>query len=553
MSQTSFWIKNAAGQVHHQIYPRLQHSHGMKFDVAVIGAGIVGCTAAYLLQAAGKRVALIEGRTIGSGVTSYSTAKLSSQQGPIYSMITQKHDLATARLYYEMNQEGLETIENLIQQLQLNCHFDRRAHTTWTSMESQGPIIRTEFDICQRLSIPCLLRSREELLQELPHRVHPQLGIEFPNQAQFNPYLYCTELCKRMMAPPGDCTASDTASSSCVVEGVPGDGILDSAGIHVVGKQQCDIFEGSMVTNISLGPSPHEIQLENNDASVIADQIVLATHLPILDRSMHFAMFEPSRTHCIAVKVRDKKLHNMFINIDTPSRSMRTDNEDEIVVIAGESMKQGQESDTNKYYMHLEEWAREHFDVVDFVARWSAMDYFSGDHIPFMGYLMRNSQSLFTATAFSKWGLANGIAGARLITDLITGKENRFAEMVDARRWDLSAQFTAIVQESAHTATHLVGDKLKNIFKVGSYKALHPNEGGIFHNGFEKIGVFKDEHGNYHAVKPICTHLGCDLIFNQGDQAWDCPCHGSRFDVEGNVLHGPACKPLKNCNEDLNW
>jgi nitrite reductase/ring-hydroxylating ferredoxin subunit len=311
----------------------------------------------------------------------------------------------------------------------------------------------------------------------------------------------------------------------------------------------CDIFEDSRVADVTISPDlqHYNVKFLDDGSDLSAEQVVVATHLPILDRSMHFAMFEPSRTHCIAVKVRDKKLHNMFINIDTPTRSMRTACGDEIVVIAGESIKQGDDPETVKYYKSLEDWSKQYLNASEVVCRWSSMHYQSADHIPFMGYLMRNSQSLFTATAFSKWGLANGIAGARLITDLITGKENRFAEMVDARRWDLSAQWKGVVDENIHVATHLIKDKFKNnLSNLGrSYKDLLPNEGGIFHIGLERIGVFRDIDGHYHAIKPICTHLGCDLMFNQAERVWDCPCHGSRFDIDGNVMHGPACRNLE--------
>lgn len=157
---------------------------------------------------------------------------------------------------------------------------------------------------------------------------------------------------------------------------------------------------------------------------------------------------------------------------------------------------------------------------------------------------MRNSQSLFTATAFSKWGLANGIAGARLITDQIMGKENRFAEMVDARRWDLSAQWKGLVQENMHVVSNLIRDKVKNNFtNLGkAHTDLLPNEGGIFHIGLDRIGIFRDLESHYHAITPKCTHLGCELIFNEVEHVWDCPCNGSRFDVDGKVLHGPACE-----------
>lgn len=128
----------------------------------------------------------------------------------------------------------------------------------------------------------------------------------------------------------------------------------------------------------------YNVKFSADGSDLVAKQVVIAPHLPILDRSMHFAMFEPSRSHCIAVKVRNKKLHNMFISIDSPMRSLRTTNNDEIVVIAGESMKQGEDSNA-KHYNVLEDWAKQHLGANEVISKWSSMYYQSVDHIPFMG------------------------------------------------------------------------------------------------------------------------------------------------------------------------
>lgn len=200
----TLWIQKAisaasnvpAAMAASRAYPRYQFRHGVNYDVAVIGGGVVGCTAAYLLKAAGKRVALIEGRTIGIGATANSTAELTALQGQVYSLIANKHDRKTARLYYEMNQEAIDFVKDLVKEHKLDCDLEVRAHTLWTSNPGEHPAIRNEYELCQRLSIDCQLRDSQSLLQELPESLRPHIGLEFPNQAQFNPYKYCTSLCK---------------------------------------------------------------------------------------------------------------------------------------------------------------------------------------------------------------------------------------------------------------------------------------------------------------------------------------------------------------------
>jgi glycine/D-amino acid oxidase-like deaminating enzyme len=187
-----------------RVYPRYQYRHGVNYDVAVIGAGVVGCTAAYLLKAAGKRVALIEGRTIGIGATANSTAEITSLQGQVYSLIAQKHDRKTARLYYEMNQEAVNFVKTLVREQKIDCDLEERSHILWTSNPAGHSVIRNEYDLCQRLDIDSQLRDSQSLIQELSESLHPQLGLEFPNQAQFNPYKYCSALCKMIATNAGE-------------------------------------------------------------------------------------------------------------------------------------------------------------------------------------------------------------------------------------------------------------------------------------------------------------------------------------------------------------
>eukprot|EP01039_Chlorochromonas_danica_P010232 gene10232-11326_t len=481
--RSSIWLKNAGVSSSSSSIPlsytSLNNVHDIHFDVAVIGGGVVGCTTAYLLKEAGKSVALIEARHIGTGITGFSTAKLSAQQGLLYTMIAQKHDISAARNYYDMNIEGVNLVEHLVHKLNLDCDFSRRSHTTWTSDTSKEGLIYQEYELCAELGIPCSVLDNNRLCQEIPETIQPKIGLSFPDQAQFNSYKYCVELCK-----------------------------------HIQGGD-CQVFEETMVHDVSES-TPHKIDVPGNNASLTANHVVLATHIPILDRSMHFAILEPSRTHCVAAKIRDLRMHNMFINSEQPTRSLRITGEyDDILVVAGDAVKQGEGGDTNQYYADLEQWIRRHFDVEEVVASWSAMDYYSGDHIPFIGYLHRGSDSLYTATGFSKWGLANGVTGAKLIVDLIQGKhDSPFNQLVDARRWDLSSQWKTMAEESIHTAKHFFGDKVKHAvdWMDRPIEALGPSQGGICAAGMKKVGAYREESGSYHVIRPAVTWSSIRVI-----------------------------------------
>eukprot|EP00899_Mesostigma_viride_P012154 jgi/Mesvir1/2093/Mv16625-RA.1 len=542
-------LRNAAQGIRSMAtqYPRAADIEGKHYDVIVVGGGIFGCTSAHMLKQTGKRVALLEARNIGCATTANSTAKLSAQQSLAYSMIAKERGKDVARSYYDMTIGGVRKAEEIIRTLKLDCELETRSHATWTNEEDKVPMIKSEYEICKEIGIDCELIGTDELLKEFPASLYPKIAVRFNNQAQFDSYKYCVELARH----------------------IPGDG--------------CEVYEAARVVDVSdpvLGrEEPHTLTIADAPTKLTGDKVILATHMPIINRSLHFAILDPSRSHCIAVRInnegpgaggkagasgtgaaaksrgsggKDYKMHNMFISVGTPMRSTRTKEDDSILVVSGEGFPMGDVTDTELCYANLEHWARTHFDVTEVVKRWSAHDYYSVDHVPFIGYLHRGTHSLFTATGFSKWGLANGVAAASIITDLIDGRHNPYHDMVDARRWDLTTQFKGLSMESAHTARHFVVDKVKRAVTMMKIGDLTPGHGGIVRAGLKTVGAYRDEKGELHVIDPVCTHLGCDLVFNTGDKAWDCPCHGSRFDLNGEVLEGPAVKPLCK-HKDLEW
>jgi glycine/D-amino acid oxidase-like deaminating enzyme/nitrite reductase/ring-hydroxylating ferredoxin subunit len=521
--RNSIWLANAG--VHAVRGPTTfapaQNLRDVHFDTVVVGGGVFGCTTAYKLKSQGQRVALFESLSVGSQTSGTSTAKLSAGQTLVYTKISTKQNEEVARKYYDFNTNGIDTIEQLVSTLNLDCEFERRSHTTWTNKPDEVDKVKYEADLCRRLNIPVDLLGAEGLAQELPASIGATTGVCFPNQAQFNPYKYCKELCRH----------------------------IEGGGSHV--------YEDSRVTSVDAS-TPHVIQLEENNCRITADNVVLATHMPIMDRSMHFAMLTPSRSHCVAARVRNNPIRNMSMNVDA-ERSLRSSGD--IVILCGGTMKQGEHVHTNKFYDELATWLQEHFEVEEIVCKWSAMDYFSGDHIPFIGHLYRGTTTIFTATGFSKWGLAAGAAGANIVSALIRGeKDPQFLDIVDSCRWDLTVQGKNIVEEAVHTAKHMIKDKIKALMPTTLITELPCGEGKVVSAGSkhqhlgvpDEVGAYRDEEGKLHVIHPVCTHMGCTLVFNDGDKMWDCPCHGSRFSVDGAVVHGPATKCLA-CYTELEW
>jgi len=248
---------------------------------------------------------------------------------------------------------------------------------------------------------------------------------------------------------------------------------------------------------------------------VRARHAVLATLLPFDDIGGFFAKTSPVRSYAMAVRVRGEVPSCMYLSVDSPTRSVRPlrfDDGEVGLVIGGNGHRVGEEPDTPSQYADLEQWARDTFEVASIEARWSAQDYSPVDHVPYIGRSPRRSHT-FVATGYRKWGMTTAIVAGRLLADAITGVENPWAEVFDATRVDPTGSAKEFVQTNAHVVKPFVEGRLP-------------------------------------ATK-VCTHMGCVVRWNEAESSWDCPCHGSRFDAEGEVLEGPATASLDGVSVKL--
>jgi Rieske Fe-S protein len=302
----------------------------------------------------------------------------------------------------------------------------------------------------------------------------------------------------------------------------------------------CEIFEETKVTGVSDG-SP--CRVETAHGTITANDVVVATHMPFLDRGFYFARVHPERSYVVAVRLRGAAPQGMYLSTESPTHSIRSvpTPDGELLLVGGESHKTGQ-SDEVERYEKLEAWARERFDVESVEYRWATQDNMPVDGIPFVGRLHPFTKHLWTATGYKKWGLANGTAAGMMLADLIAGRENAWAATFDSTRLKPVAAAKEFVLENANVARRLVVDYLKP--GDASPDELAPGEGGLVRTGLTKAAAFRDEDGVLHARSATCTHMGCNVQWNAAERTWDCPCHGSRFGTDGEVIQGPAVDPL---------
>ena len=480
-------------------FPQLDRP--LSVDVAVLGGGIVGISTALLLKRAGMTVAVVEADRVGAGVTGHTTAKLSSLHGLTYDRLASSFGDDGARAYGEANQAGIEQIAQWVESEAIDCDFRRKPNYTYVTSRERLEDVEREVAAAQRAGLPASYTEETDL-------PYPVAGaIRFEAQAEFHPRRFLLAL----------------------AELIPGDG--------------SHVFERTRAHAVSEG-RPSRVQ--TTGAPLTAGHVVVATHFPFLDRGLYFARIHPERSYALGVRVRGATPQGMYISADQPTRSVRSHPfpDGEVLIVGGEGHKTGQGGDTAERYRALERFAREHWDVESIDYQWASQDNESVDHVPYIGKFAPHSSRLYTATGFRKWGLAQGVAAAMILEDLILGRDNPWASLYDPGRLKPLASAKDLVKENVNVAGRFVGDR---VTKRGGRDAagLAPGEGAIANLDGDRVAAFRDEDGALHAVSPTCTHLGCQLTWNSGDRSWDCPCHGSRFSPDGEILHGPAVSPLE--------
>lgn len=470
-------------------------------DVAVIGGGITGLTTAALLHEAGFSVALFEANRIAMGVTGHTTAKITSQHGLLYDYLTAQFSKELAAVYAEANQSAIARLDSLVSTRNIDCDFIRKDAYTYAASEKDIFELAAEVKAAEAVGLPVSFVERTSLPFET------RGAIRFGEQAQFHPRKYLLAL-SRQLAASG-----------------------------------CQIFENMRVMNIQEG-APCEIITRRG--SVKAKYVVVASYFPIKDPGFYFARMYPSRSYVLAARLNEPVPDGMFYSAAEPHYSIRSqvsEHGGELAVFSGLSHKTGHGGSTMEFYKKLEEWVRTNFDVKSIEYCWSTQDNITMDRVAYIGRLGPGYEKVFVATGFGQWGMTQSMVAASIITDTILDRPNDWAELYDPNRLKRVSS-TKLITQNVHAVQHLV---LSRIFSPDSFdpKELKPREGGIVRHKLGQVAVAKDRKGALHTVSPTCIHMGCINSWNDAEESWDCPCHGSRYAADGTVLQGPAQEDLE--------
>jgi glycine/D-amino acid oxidase-like deaminating enzyme/nitrite reductase/ring-hydroxylating ferredoxin subunit len=473
-------------------YPKLAGSQAA--EVVVVGAGIVGVTAAHLLSEAGLSVALLEARRIGRQVTGRSTAKITTQHSLIYRRLIENFDIETAQRYADANRIGMNQVRQWVDQLGIACAFEVKDAYVYCDGPSRVSDLEAEADASRRVGLEA------DLLDGAPLPFSTAGALRSRNQAQFNPAQYLIGLAK----------ATELAGALVLEE-----------------------------TRVTAVEESKGWQLKAGRASIHAKHVVLATNLPIAGPVPYDERTRPRSHIAMAFRIDPRAvIDGMFIGIDEPTHSLRMgrDQDGPLLVVLGSKFATGQEGDIAKHFRDLEAWTRQNLDVGDVAWRWVNEDYDTADRVPFAGALEK-APGLYIATGFNAWGISNGTAAGILIAEQILGESPDWASVYDPVR-KVPRNFNK-------------GGDSRSL--VHSLHDIAPGGGAVMSLGRGKIAVWKGDDGTPHAVSASCTHKGCIVTWNNADRTWDCPCHGSIFSADGSVIHGPAVDSLQPGKLPPNW
>ncbi|MEF9984697.1 MAG: FAD-dependent oxidoreductase [Oscillospiraceae bacterium] len=411
----------------------------IKTDVLIIGGGMAGILCAYMLKEAGIGYVLVEAKTIGGGITKNTTAKITSQHGLIYDKLIKEFGIEKALMYLIANEKAVEKYKQICGNI--DCDFEEKDAFVYSLDDRRK--IENELKALGKL------KFNAKFIEKTPLPFSIAGAIEFKNQAQFNPLKFISAIAKDL-----------------------------------------NIYENTMVSEI------REQTAITNGGNIKAEKIIVATHFPFINKyGSYFMKMYQDRSYVIALE-NAINIDGMYLEEKQNGMSFR--NYKDLLLIGGGDHRTGK---TGGNWEELRRFAKQHFPKAQEKYAWATQDCMTLDSVPYIGNYSKHTPNLFVATGFNKWGMTSSMVSAMILSDMVQGKKNEYAQVFSPSRSMMKPQ--------------------------------------LFINGFVATTNLLT------ISKRRCPHLGCALKWNKAEHSWDCPCHGSRFNKDGNLIDNPATGDLK--------
>jgi len=479
MKNYSIWMDG----IEKEKYPTLDKD--LEVDVLIVGGGITGISTAYHLRKSKLKVCVVDRNEIGFGISAKTTGKLTYLQDLMYTKLSKKHLSNIPNNYLKSQKEAIKLVESIIKKHNIECDYTNQKSYLFASTKEEINKLKHEKELLSYMRV----KVEEE---KMPINIDCKYCISVNDTAYFHPLKYIIKLAR-----------------VCIQDGV-------------------EIYENTKITNIDKEKDVYVCTSGNN--TIKANKVILACHYPFF----LFPFFFPlkgrlERSYISASRVlENKNMSGINTTKDTESFRYHSDNLNNYFIYL-----KGSHNLANKFNV------KENFNkLVDSVYNinikpeyiWSNIDIITNDYLPYIGLIQDN---LYIGTGYNTWGMTNGSLAGKILSDLVLGKENKYSKLFDPRR-DASS-IGSITEDIFSSAKPFVQNKIIKNKAFYSNKVLFAKKDG------KNIAIYIDDNGKEHIVYNKCPHLKCSLIFNEVEKTWDCPCHASRFDIDGNVIEGPSC------------
>lgn len=479
-------------------------NQSFEFDVAIIGGGITGITTALNLQSEGLKCVVLEAHTLCFGTTSGTTAHLNTFLDTPYTTIIKNFGVDDARRVAQSAADAIAFIKSKIDELSIDCGYEDTSAFIFSQDPTQSKELEELYDACEKVG----LQSRFDHYNPVPISYEKIMKVD--GQAKFHPVKYVHAL------------AQDFEKKGGV------------------------IIENFQVTRVDENESGVELESINQLGVYRAGAVVYATHTPLHVNLLHLKM-APWRSYVMAVKLNDGAIYPDHLTYDMydPYHYYRTQivEGQPYLIVGGEDHKTAHDENAELHFRTLESHIRKHFDVAEIEYKWSSQYFEAVDGLPYIGRLPGVSKRTYVATGYSGNGMIFGTIAANIISDEISGRKNKYHDLYSAARIKPIAAFPDFIKNNTDVAMQVL-DKWISVESLDELASLSPGEGKVVKYAGQVMALSKDENGALNAVSPTCTHMKCNVTWNNTEYSWDCPCHGARYSAKGKVITGPASKDL---------
>jgi len=453
----------------------------MNVDVLIVGGGITGISCLYHLMPSNLNTILIERNICGMNVTCRSTAKITYLQEKQYANIRKFVNTDAASLYLKSEREATQLLVDIIKKENIDCDLEISPSYLFVNKKKNLKKLDEEFNFLRKMQVDV------QKVTSVPFNEKIIGAIKVNDTYTFHPLKYIN---------------------------------------HLKNKFKDNIYEHSKLENIKKIDSSYECLI--NGFKVKAKYVIIATHYPYFVIPFLMPLKSSIETSYIGVKELNSKCSFNAINLDSPSISLRTFN--------------------NKYLVYLYQSfkscnidnIKENFEILNkygpFKYIWSNKDIITNDYMPFIGRIKKNDDSLLLACGYNTWGMTNGTLAGKILRDIILKKENPYINLFAPHRVINLGKIVNSPLDVGRSAKAILKSTKGN---VNNSKVIYTKRNG------KNVAIYKDNNGKEHIVLNKCPHMKCGIILNETEQTWDCYCHGSRFDIDGNVIEGPSNFDIK--------